>query len=160
MHSAPASPVYAFTHAHMSWQLQPLPGTLPWSHSPHSMPHPGTGFGGGGYMPISASPRHQMSQPSQQMTHPGHAAGAFSPALQPPPPPVFVRVMERPATSPAPLGVNQHSPQHSDRGSHWEAFQPWQVILPLLQQTTACMQFPLYNFYPWMAPLFFPLHCW
>lgn len=127
MHSAPASPVYAFTH--MQWQLQPIPGTLPWPHSPHSMPHPSTGFGGG-YMPIPPSPRHQMTQPGQQMTHPGHTPGLYPPAFQPPPPPVYVQVMDRPATSPAPLGASQHSPQHSDRGSHWEVMQPWQVIIP------------------------------
>lgn len=112
MHSAPASPVYAFAHGHMggTWQLQPVP----WHHSPHPMTHPV-----GGYVPLSPSTCQQM--PPQ----PGLAM--FPPAFQPPPPPVHVPVILRPATSPAPLGASQHSPQQSDADSQWDTLLSWQV---------------------------------
>ncbi|CAL8470710.1 g10252 [Coccomyxa elongata] len=113
MQSAPVSPAVAFTPSHMSqgWQMQPHPATFQWPQSPQPIGPSGNGFGG--------YPHHSPHPSTMQhmMAPPGPTAGSYLVLMQPPPPPVHVPVMSRPATSPAPLGILRHSPEHSDRGS-------------------------------------------
>ncbi|BDA45709.1 hypothetical protein COCOBI_07-4960 [Coccomyxa sp. Obi] len=112
MQSAPVSPAIAFTPSQMSqgWQMQPHPAAFQWPQSPHPTGPSGNGFGGYPQSPHPSTMHHVMAPP-------GPPAGSYVLPMQPPPPPVYVPVMSRPATSPAPLGILLHSPEHSDRGS-------------------------------------------
>ena len=108
MQSAPVSPAVAFTPSHMSqgWQMQPHPATFQWPQSPQPIVPSRNGFGG-----YPHSPMQHIMAPQ------GPTDGSYLVLMQPPPSPVHVPVMSRPATSPAPLGILRHSPEHSDRGS-------------------------------------------
>lgn len=112
MQSAPVSPAIAFTPRHMNqgWQMQPHPPAFQWHQPPQPIPPSANGFGGYPQSPHLSTMQHIVALP-------GVPAGSYLLPVQPPPPPVYVPVMSRPATSPAPLGILRHSPEQSDRGS-------------------------------------------